>query len=345
MAPRLLLLVVHLVHLVHLTDASRRLASTVDLRTLETQKKNLGTSVHFKLDGAHRLVREGLAPTLAATVARTLACGPATRVFRYAGKHERRIRAAGLHLWYAVACAAPGDGARTLAKFKRFLDREEAAHDGVALAEVSVDAALAWTPNDPKFSDQASHYDAIRLREAWDVETGRSDVIVQVVDTGIDVAHPDLQDAIWTNAGEVCGNGLDDDGNGYVDDCHGYNLLATRWCVSRVGRGRCFATPRRVGRGGCALAPRARTGAHALHFALRVASRSAGGSSPCAPPAARGGTTTRCGVGAGPSRGAPGGGGGGSTGACEGEASGRARAGRRAFGGLDRSRAGRSRSA
>ena len=259
MAPRLLLLV-HLVHLVHLTEASRRLASTVDLRTLETQKKNLGTSVHFKLDGAHRLVREGLAPTLAATVARTLACGPATRVFRYAGKHERRIRAAGLDLWYAVACAAPGDGARTLAKFKRFLDREEAAHDGVALAEVSVDTALAWTPNDPKFSDQASHYDAIRLREAWDVETGRSDVVVQVVDTGIDVAHPDLQDAIWTNAGEVCGNGLDDDGNGYVDDCHGYNfaddtgtdLLGNHWHGTHTGGTVAASTNNGVGVAGVA---------------------------------------------------------------------------------------------
>lgn len=50
-------------------------------------------------------------------------------------------------------------------------------------------------------------------------------IIVAVLDSGIDVDHEDLKDIIWTNPGEIAGNGKDDDGNGYVDDMHGWNFL------------------------------------------------------------------------------------------------------------------------
>ena len=60
--------------------------------------------------------------------------------------------------------------------------------------------------------------------EAWDIATGEG-VVVAVIDTGIDTAHEDLRANLWVNEGEVPANGVDDDGNGYVDDVHGYDFV------------------------------------------------------------------------------------------------------------------------
>ena len=82
----------------------------------------------------------------------------------------------------------------------------------------------------------------IHAQEAWSKTQGSKEVLVGIIDTGIDYNHPDLADNIWTNPGETgpwmpqdpnstpcrdksC-NGIDDDGNGYVDDVHGYNFVS-----------------------------------------------------------------------------------------------------------------------
>lgn len=65
----------------------------------------------------------------------------------------------------------------------------------------------------------------IDVVNAWKYETGDKDLIVCVCDTGVCPTHPDLADNIWVNEGEIPDNGIDDDGNGYIDDVNGYNFV------------------------------------------------------------------------------------------------------------------------
>ncbi|MCC7433288.1 MAG: S8 family serine peptidase [Methanoregulaceae archaeon] len=94
---------------------------------------------------------------------------------------------------------------------------------GVERADFDRAARVAYTPNDELWPDMW-HARTIKADLAWDVTFGSSNVIVGVIDTGLNTAHPDLAGNVWVNAGEVPGNGLDDDGNGFVDDVHGYDF-------------------------------------------------------------------------------------------------------------------------
>lgn len=90
-------------------------------------------------------------------------------------------------------------------------------------------------PNDPRFlnlwnlknTGQTGEEPGadIKATYAWDIFTGSSDVVVAVIDTGIDYNHLDLQANIWTNQNEIPGNGIDDDGNGYDDDYLGWDFV------------------------------------------------------------------------------------------------------------------------
>jgi subtilisin family serine protease/PKD repeat protein len=115
-----------------------------------------------------------------------------------------------------------------------------------ALARFRDDPAVEWAepdyiwtinalPNDAGFSQlwglhnlgqTGGANDAdIDAAEAWDLQTNGSSIIVGVIDSGIAYNHPDLAANVWTNPGEIAGNGLDDDGNGYIDDIHGYDFI------------------------------------------------------------------------------------------------------------------------
>ncbi|MBY5957411.1 S8 family peptidase [Membranicola marinus] len=84
------------------------------------------------------------------------------------------------------------------------------------------------TPNDPKFSEQW-YLDMIHMPEAWQLATGMIDSgyfepVIGVLEAGYDFSRPDLQGILYTNPGEIPGNGIDDDNNGYIDDVHGWNF-------------------------------------------------------------------------------------------------------------------------
>jgi subtilisin family serine protease len=96
----------------------------------------------------------------------------------------------------------------------------------VKYAEPNYLVRAALVPNDTLYDErQAWYYDLINAPAGWDVERGEPSVIVAVLDTGVDLEHPDLKDKIWTNAKENPPNGFDDDHNGCIDDLHGCNFL------------------------------------------------------------------------------------------------------------------------
>ena len=94
--------------------------------------------------------------------------------------------------------------------------------------------------DDPMLLDQWSYYNQgsaayskiivkgadVNVNDVWkNLTCGDKDIIVAVVDEGVKFNHPDLQDNMWTNPNEIPGNGIDDDGNGYIDDIHGLNFV------------------------------------------------------------------------------------------------------------------------
>jgi len=94
----------------------------------------------------------------------------------------------------------------------------------VQFAEPDTLMYLAGVPNDPEYPKQY-HLPLMDAPQGWDVTTGSSNVLVAVVDSGTDLDHPDLASKIYTNPGEIPGNGVDDDGNGKVDDVHGWDFV------------------------------------------------------------------------------------------------------------------------
>jgi len=90
-------------------------------------------------------------------------------------------------------------------------------------------------PNDPSFSNQWGLHNTgqtggsedadIDAPEAWDLSTGDASTVIALIDTGADISHSDLADNIWTNPGEVPNDGIDNDGNGYIDDITGWDFF------------------------------------------------------------------------------------------------------------------------
>ncbi len=122
-------------------------------------------------------------------------------------------------------------------EISRHLDMEAVAREyqripGVVYAEPDREVALSLVTNDPYLSSSGAWgqaygdlwgLDKIDAPAAWDVTSGGG-VVVAVIDTGIDAAHPDIAPRMWVNPGEIAGNGVDDESNGYVDDVGGWDF-------------------------------------------------------------------------------------------------------------------------
>lgn len=111
------------------------------------------------------------------------------------------------------------------------LMKDYGANGDILYIEPEMQVEIFATPNDTKYNQlwgmnntgqTSGNADAdINAQQAWDITKGSSDVVIAVIDTGVDYNHEDLKDNIWTNPNEIAGNGVDDDNNGYIDDIHG----------------------------------------------------------------------------------------------------------------------------
>ena len=123
---------------------------------------------------------------------------------------------------------------------------------GVEYAEPDfVVRTTAVVPNDPLFNvlwgmqntGQTVNADPgvagadIRATDAWSIRTGDANFVVAIIDSGTQRTHQDLAANIWTNPGEIAGNGIDDDANGYIDDVQGYDFFSRDNDPSDPGHG------------------------------------------------------------------------------------------------------------
>lgn len=154
------------------------------------------------------------------------------RIFPDAGVFEPAHRAFGLHLWYEIELPPDSKVRNAVADYQETgdFDRVEESRPYTFVGDVTLPSGTS----DPDFNKQWHYKNTgqtggtpgadINLVDAWQKETGSTNVIVAVIDGGIDLNHPDLQGALWVNPGEIPLNGKDDDHNGYVDDVHGYGF-------------------------------------------------------------------------------------------------------------------------
>ena len=172
----------------------------------------------------------------------------AERLFTPIPGKENEEKKYGLDRWYMVRFEGTGveKAAQILANEKAVSSveydhcMERAAEGEVIPLEMNTSVVSPISFNDPLFDKQWYLYNNgsksaygktavagadVNVRDAWRIASGDPSIIVAVVDDGVKYTHPDLAANMWTNTGEIPDNGIDDDGNGYIDDIHGMNFM------------------------------------------------------------------------------------------------------------------------
>ena len=161
-------------------------------------------------------------------------------------------RQKGLHKWYLITFNGERNPSEMAETFAALSCVEHVQYNTVVYREYESEGSpYRYTPkafgefdlpyNDPLLPDQWHYVNNvdisvaetsragadINVKNAWKLCSGDPKIIVAVCDEGVKYSHPDLVDNMWVNEGEIPGNGIDDDENGYVDDIHGWNFLST----------------------------------------------------------------------------------------------------------------------
>ena len=158
------------------------------------------------------------------------------RLFPACGRFEKRTREAGLDRWFIADFATDVP----VAKVAEYLSSVENVETVEYSHKLEVTSTAAFPFNEDNRAQQYQwHYNNsgrvftsssvagadADVYAAWQLCTGNPDVVVAVIDQGVKFDHEDLAANMWVNAGEIPGNGIDDDENGYVDDVYGYNFI------------------------------------------------------------------------------------------------------------------------
>ena len=160
----------------------------------------------------------------------------------------------GLHRWFLLSFPEQSNVVRVAEVMAELKDVKAIQFNTSVERRFGSEAPIPWTPfqqeghgefnlpfNDPMLVDQWHYINNkdlsvaqtsrtgadINVKNAWGLTAGDPRIIVAVCDEGVKYTHPDLAANMWVNTGEIAGNGIDDDGNGYVDDIHGWNFLST----------------------------------------------------------------------------------------------------------------------
>ncbi len=88
-------------------------------------------------------------------------------------------------------------------------------------------SVMQTVPNDPFYNYQR-FLKKLNIEKVWNYTQGSEEIYVGIIDTGIDINNPDLKDNIWKNEDEICDDGIDNDSNGYIDDCYGWDAIEYR---------------------------------------------------------------------------------------------------------------------